>query len=253
MVISIVYYTFCYGKIIQSSYDKYKQINRFIEIIDDSIKNETKLKIIDFGCGKSYLTFILFFYLTEIKKILKDSNTSFDELDLLVSTRGPGSFTSLRIGFSTLKGISLALDKPLVSVPTLKAISEAIPNTSDITISVIDAKKKRYYIGLYKDGKALAELDGNAEDILSLIKDEKTLIVTGPDSTAFANKLSPLLSSNVSLIIDDQCYRPLGGVLIKLGIDQYNSIGEDDIGQGPVYIRRSDAEEALLKRLSSEE
>lgn len=191
--------------------------------------------------------------LTEIKKILKDSNTSFDELDLLVSTRGPGSFTSLRIGFSTLKGISLALDKPLVSVPTLKAISEAIPNTSDITISVIDAKKKRYYIGLYKDGKALAELDGNAEDILSLIKDEKTLIVTGPDSTDFANKLSPLLSSNVSLIIDDQCYRPLGGVLIKLGIDQYNSIGEDDIGQGPVYIRRSDAEEALLKRLSSEE
>ena len=47
--------------------------------------------------------------------------------------------------------------------------------------------------------------------------------------------------------------RPLGGVLIKLGLDQYNSIGEDDIGQGPVYIRRSDAEEALLKKLEGEE
>ena len=60
------------GRVVKSMYDKYRQINRFIEIVDDAVSNweeGKELTIVDFGCGKSYLTFILYYYFVDLRHL----------------------------------------------------------------------------------------------------------------------------------------------------------------------------------------
>ena len=66
------------GKVAAPMQHKYRQINRFLEMIDDTLEGVTQLKVIDFGCGKSYLTFVLYYFLTKIKGI----DTQMTGLDL---------------------------------------------------------------------------------------------------------------------------------------------------------------------------
>ncbi len=189
--------------------------------------------------------------LAEIKELCARQEISLPELDLLVCTRGPGAFTSLRIGMACLKGIATATGKPLVSVPTLKALALSSGANRGAILSCIDARKKRYYLGLYDcEGNALMDdIDGNAENLVEVLSGYDLIHLTGPDAAAFANKLRPLLKERQELTVDRIGTRPLGLLLVDMGIEQFREHGADDIGQGPVYIRRSDAEEALLERL----
>ena len=187
--------------------------------------------------------------LGEIKSLLKRGGIELKDLELLICTKGPGSFTGLRIGMAGLKGISLASSAPLVSVPTLSVIEESVKSLwKGPILSVIDAKKKKFYFRLSVEGeKVISDRDGNPEDIISTLKDLKNILVTGPDAALFASKLLSI-SPSLDLNVDPEAPRCLSYALEKLGKEKYVKDGADDIGEGPVYIRRSDAEEMLLAK-----
>ena len=86
-----------------------------------------------------------------IKKILKDNNTKLADLDGIAISAGPGSYTGLRIGVSTAKGLAFALNIPLISVPTLEHISYQIKQKDVFIIPMIDARRMEVYSAVYND------------------------------------------------------------------------------------------------------
>lgn len=188
--------------------------------------------------------------LPEIEALLSRAGITMKDLDLLITAKGPGSFTGLRIGMASMKGISSALSIPLVSVPTLDATAEAVSFYPGAVLSVIDAKKQRYYLSMKKGGcTIIPDTDGNTGDVIDAIrKEDMPTLITGPDAAAFAQRLLEE-DSSIRILVDGEAPRNLSKAFLALGRRKFMEEGADDPGEGPVYIRRSDAEEALERRM----
>lgn len=117
------------GKIRSHMQDKYRQINRFLEIIEDAVRNEPfnsdkPLKIVDFGCGKSYLTFVLYYYFHEVKHM----NVDMTGLDLKEDVISKCNETAKKYGYKNLT----------FQVGDIGAYSDSVPADMVITLHACD-------------------------------------------------------------------------------------------------------------------
>ncbi len=185
--------------------------------------------------------------LPEVISILEKAQLSIKDIDLIVTTRGPGSFTGLRIGMSTAKGLSQGAGIPVVSIPTLDYFSygqlEKYPNL----LSLMDGKKDRFYGTYYKDGlPVFRHFDLSPEEIITMIPSDVPVGIIGPDSGLFLEQLQELSLGN-NCFDTEISYDPT--YLITMGESQFYEIGPDKPTQGPLYIRKSQAEEALEEKV----
>lgn len=117
--------------------------------------------------------------LDQLKEMLElDLST----LDAVAVSGGPGSFTGLRIGSATAKGLGLALDLPIVSVPTTEVLAYNLWGNSDLVCPLMDARRNQVYTGLYRfsDEKLEIEKDPCPIDVAALLEElnEKGVPVT---------------------------------------------------------------------------
>lgn len=96
-----------------------------------------------------------------MNELVQMTGISMKDVDAIVISGGPGSFTGLRIGAATAKGLGLALEKPLVNVPTVDALAYNLYGTDQVICPIMDARRQQVYTGLYTfeddDFKVLCE------------------------------------------------------------------------------------------------
>ncbi|NKI30606.1 tRNA (adenosine(37)-N6)-threonylcarbamoyltransferase complex dimerization subunit type 1 TsaB [Croceivirga thetidis] len=85
-----------------------------------------------------------------IEEVLKEGSIRFNDLDAIAVSKGPGSYTGLRIGVSAAKGLSFSLDIPLISVPTLEILANQLKvEDNEVIIPLLDARRMEVYSAVY--------------------------------------------------------------------------------------------------------
>lgn len=168
-----------------------------------------------------------------------------EELELVACAKGPGSFTGLRIGMSSTKGIAAGLGIPWIAVPTLDALAWGYDFFDGAVAPIIDGRKGRFYSAVYERGSRVSEwLDLPLAELAGLLDTYPVALVTGPDAEQFRS----YASERPGFRVDERGRRPVARALAVLALERLGREGPGSPDEGPLYLRPSEAEESALRR-----
>jgi tRNA threonylcarbamoyladenosine biosynthesis protein TsaB len=178
------------------------------------------------------------------------------ELDGFAVSIGPGSFTGLRIGISSIKGFALAFDKPVVGISSLEALAQQTVPGSYLVVPCLDARKGEIYFAHYRFVKGL--LTKEKEEVVlppdQVIKDIfEPCVFVGSGVQVYQDLIRQELGAN-ALIAQPNCHIIRASTVAYLGMKRLENDDVDDINAlVPHYIRKSDAELNFAKRMKVEQ
>ena len=189
-----------------------------------------------------------------LDEVVKMTETNLDEIDAIAIAKGPGSFTGLRIGSATAKGLGLALNKPIVAVPTVDAIAYNLYETKGYICPIMDARRKQVYTGIYRfDGSGLVVVKDQIAisieeiiDALNLIGQKVIFLGDGVD--VYHSVIKDRIKVPFSYAPAHMNKQRAGAVGVR-GL-QYLSAGlvENADDFSPEYLRVSQAERERMKK-----
>jgi len=182
-----------------------------------------------------------------LDEIVRMTETDLESIDAIAVSAGPGSFTGLRIGAATAKGLGLALSKPLIAVSTLEATACNLFGESALICPIMDARRSQVYNGLYRFEKELETIvPARALSVEELIEE----LNAGNEKTVFLGDGVPVYGE----IIRKKMQAPFDFAPANQNRQRASSVavlGEKYFREGktvdpdvftPVYLRKSQAE-----------
>jgi tRNA threonylcarbamoyladenosine biosynthesis protein TsaB len=178
-----------------------------------------------------------------VKNLVDKASLEFSDLDLVVCIKGPGSFTGLRIGMATAKGLSSGSNTPLVSINSLDLLARGFDFFDGAVVPVIDARKKRYYTAVYRNGERATDFfDIELHKLVTVLNEYDKVLFTGSDSLLIKEAFLKADPGRKFLSFYYPNSPGLSSAMIDAGIEAKEKYGADPEDSGPFYIRMSDAE-----------
>ncbi len=183
--------------------------------------------------------------LSAIDELLRAAACNLSQLDGIALAIGPGSFTSLRVGVSIVKGLAWVHQKPVAGINTLDALAQRSAGCPDLICSLLNAQQGQVYAALYRwQDKKLLKLSGDLlispADLAARIKEGVYFL--GAGLAVYQEQLQTALGE-LAGFADSGFYYPQGAIIAQLGSRRFK-LGQAISPQtlSPYYIRRPAAE-----------